>query len=328
MCKRVILMVFFLALPAVAGVSNPEDFESYPPTATDANWEPNIVEQGWSDFIYEYSLKILSAGGPDGSQALQVWSSDNASGIWHATAYGSGILKFTFDGMLEVLSDGHARISFEIGEDYNGRNCAFVELRTPGGASVWCRDMDWNVYQEYMPGWPSSTGEIVGRWFSVEMIMNFDTQRTKARFGWYGEAMNGWSNEIPFLWNSPVNFVWLRNSNGTIRVDNLKLARESNPEDFEGYSATSDWQPNELNEGWELFGMAGPNEILAGYSHDGSQALKLTADPSVYGTGFWYTKADANGILIFKTDCKLESGGTNTRIGLQLGGDIDIHGGV
>ncbi|MFC1677935.1 hypothetical protein ACFL3G_12855, partial [Planctomycetota bacterium] len=334
MCKKryylltaIVLWMFILSLPVFAGVSNPDDFESYAPTS---NWQPTQAGQGWEFADMLGPNQIIAGYSHDGSKALKLTAgSSNGLGFWYAQVDAEGIVTLTLDCKLES-GGADARVGIQIGGDSSNRGGVMLNVRGYPSVDmhIWSRDMDWNYYQVNLPDQPATSGECLGNWYTFEVRLDFNAQTATARYGPAGGAMGNWTEPLSMFVTSTNDNVRFNYINGIVCVDNLNLSRVANPEDFESYTATGDWQPNELTEGWELFGMAGPNEILAGYSHDGSQALKLTADSSVYGTGFWYTKADANGVLIFKTDCKLESGGANTRIGLQLGGDIDIHGGV
>ena len=95
-------------------------------------------------------------------------------------------------------------------------------------------------------------------------------------------------------------------------VDSIAEPGHVNPDDFDRYMITDDWQPTQQLQGWSLYrGMTGPifshAQIKPGYSHDGSQCLRYVGGDAGNPDGYWYADVPAAGIVTISMDVKLEA---------------------
>ena len=92
MFKKLILLAAALSLLGLSGavsaaVSNPEDFESYSPSA---DWQPYEANEGWEIIDYDVNdaniVAKIGAYGPASSQALKYEAIGmNSYANWYAT---------------------------------------------------------------------------------------------------------------------------------------------------------------------------------------------------------------------------------------------------
>ncbi|MFC1677844.1 hypothetical protein ACFL3G_12390, partial [Planctomycetota bacterium] len=230
----VFISMFILALPVFAGVSNPEDFESYSPTI---NWQPTEAGEGWDlPAGPGYIPQIVAGEGPDGSQVLELdaWnSSSNGEGTWYASAPGDGIVSMTIDiNMIDGGSSGGCRVMVLLRtEPYHDE--VFVVFRA-GSSGYHCyvygRALGSGIgpYQEYAPGTP-----VRHKWYTIELQSDFTWGvygRSRARFGPKGGTMGGWSDYIPYASNGVprVDIIY----NGVVQLDNCELTATLLPEAY------------------------------------------------------------------------------------------------
>ncbi len=235
--KKLIILVLVLALisSAHAVVTNPDDFESYTPTAT---WVPTESGQGWvMDTVNpdpgspdNFSVKILDTGGRLGGNALEVSSADagNGDNDWYASAPAAGITVLSAD--FKITAEGptynQGRLYCHFGSI--GSTSISFDTYSSGSMTVESREDDYSNHQaEAIPGYVDA--DALGVWYRMELEMDWNTGLARGRLTDLDNTIvHPWSNTIP-AYDSATDGPGLNGvnvvTNGVVVIDNISLTQ-------------------------------------------------------------------------------------------------------
>ncbi len=254
MFKKLLILALVLGLvsAAQAVITNPDDFESYTPTAA---WVPTQSGQGWVMDTVDpdpgstdnFSVKILDTGGQLGGNALEVSSADDGNGdnYWYAAVLAQGTTVLTADFKIteEGPTWGQGRIVLNLAEVSYGGNNMYFDTYGAGQCKLNAQsdDLETNVVVD-IPGYDDAAALNV--WYRLEMEIDWNAGLAKARLIDIDNAItHPWSDTVPaFDADDPgLNGVKI-NTNGVVVIDNVSLTGDViDPEDFLFVDRTSQY---------------------------------------------------------------------------------------
>ena len=289
-------IVVVLTATSLAAVTNPDGFEGY---ALTTDWNPTEAGEGWT-VAAEALAKISTAAALNGSHGLQCGTdADNlAAGqtYWYKT---SNADLQTFEMDFQIFYSGAARITVGIGNGtYPQASGAFyLEFSTwdnGGIGAIWNHNgtgYDITNIPGTTNGWIDWANQT---WHHLTVEMDFTTHMVRARFN-----ANAWTAWVAMpSWDYDGGGLYLHNivqmnHDGINYIDNMKLSDDfipppppppsppsppsttafgTNPERFEDYASTIDWQPSQGVDGWAISNDSA--KIGPGYGQTG-QGLEL-----------------------------------------------------
>ncbi|MFC1677570.1 CRTAC1 family protein, partial [Planctomycetota bacterium] len=91
-------------------------------------------------------------------------------------------------------------------------------------------------------------------------------------------------------------------------TDNDTFSGLANPDDFEKYGTTTDWNPTEGNQGWAIISDVNEAHIEDTNGVSGSHCLRSIADDTSNAQVRWYGSAAASGVKTLRFDTLMDEG--------------------
>ncbi len=222
---------------ASAAITNPEGFEGYSTGA----WSPSEPVEGWTvnTLAGSPTFDIDPVDGFSGTQGFRVHANSTGAigqAVWHNSAdiglFPKQTMHVEWQGILKRTNDDFGRLIFNSASN-------FVEMRSDSGIVYFRYDSDpgagataadFAVPQDAVSfSWPLSTS--VTLWYAIEIDSDYDTNKTRARFG-IRDAGSGdytWNSYTPWLdmFNTLQQTDIVMNVDGRIHFDNLSLTAEA-----------------------------------------------------------------------------------------------------
>ncbi len=267
------IAICFMAVSAQAAPIDPDPMERY---AVASPWTPVWATDGWTTIPGDATFSISATAGSTG-QGIHCVNSDvsnNAFACWNAsldTAANPGqileadfrLVAYYYPGynsaaVWYILDDGQPTNSPPMGTGI----VEFKVVNGVGQGTIWTGSVGVPV--------PVGSGISLGNYYHVQFQNDFTNALIRVRLGQVGGAYNNWSPWASMDHGSiQPNFV-TAGFFGTADMDNFNLYSYTpaqmtpvNPDDFERYTETSNWNPSSTAEGWTVDTPGGGYYILS-----------------------------------------------------------------
>jgi len=212
-----VVLAVSLGQAAFGVVMNPDGFQTYAPTTPGANlalhWYPTQVNDGWSP--NSSGSNIVTGTGTNTTKVLHQEDFDAGSNVsinWHPNVDPVTIPLQTAKFDIKLVDGGlnnFLRGQWEYG--------TYMQIYESGISHFGSNFIPNNFSPNAVPG----GGLTLGSWYTVEVELNFTTNRSRVRFGPMGGTPGAFGPSL--LLNSQSTMVTPQ-TNGEIQWDNFSLA--------------------------------------------------------------------------------------------------------
>ncbi|MFC1678026.1 hypothetical protein ACFL3G_13330, partial [Planctomycetota bacterium] len=295
------------------GVENPDDFERYGRTT---DWNPTEGGEGWAIVSDVNEAHIEPANGVDSSKCLRSIADDtsNAKVRWYGSAAASGVKVLSFDTLMDEgdYTNGDARVYPFFGSVGNGENwLVFKHNSSSTEMLIAARTSGLDLTEVNLPGELTDPNDYLDIWYTFQMEFNYTDQTVRGRFGTAGGTLNDWSSTVVMEANDAISSVFFNALNGNILIDNISLVDVpvvANPDDFERYDVTTNWNPTEGGEGWAIVANVNEAHIEDGNGPDSDRCLRSISNDNDNAQVRWYGSAAASGTKTLTFDTLMDEG--------------------